>query len=151
VSALVVNGSSIYAGGFFSEYKGSGAGTVNHIAKLDKSSGALDTTFSPATNGFSLFVLELATDGTSLYVGGPFTAYKGVANSANRIAKLNLSSGAIDTTFSPVGATFNGFDQPINAFAFNGSQLFVGLTNNGTTYYKGVCCPRTGDRDQLKV
>src|SRR6185436_3468099 len=97
---------------------------VNNIVKLDDVTFVLDTTFSPSVNGFNDQVLALATSGTSLYVGGDFTAYRGVVASANRIAKLSLASGAIDTTFCPVG--LNGFDARVRTLATVAGDVYVG-------------------------
>ncbi len=134
VYALAVSGSSLYVGGYFNSYRSGEAGSANGIAKLDLTTGALDTTFSPpGANGFDDFVSALAVSGTSLYVGGYFSAYKGVANSANRIAKLDLNTGALDTTFSPPGA--NGFDHSVYALAVSGSSLYVG---GHFSAYRGV-------------
>ncbi|OFZ85158.1 MAG: hypothetical protein A2603_06300 [Bdellovibrionales bacterium RIFOXYD1_FULL_55_31] len=135
VSALAVNGTSIYVGGAFTAYKGV-AGSANRIAKLDLASGELDTTFSPpASNGFGGSVNALIVNGTFLYVGGAFTAYKGVANSANNLAKLDITSGEIDTTFSPVGVNANGFGSTVNVLAVAGTSLYVG---GAFASYKGV-------------
>ena len=139
VGALHVSGGSLYVGGAFSSYKGV-ANSANRLAKLDLTTGAIDTTFSPVgptANGFGAVnnppaVLALATSGGALYVGGDFTAYKGVASSANRLAKLDLVTGAIDTTFSPVGPTANGFDGQVSALGVSGTSLLVG--GNFTSY-----------------
>ena len=127
VSALKVAGSTLYAGGSFSAYKG-GTTSANRIAKLDLNTGALDTTFSPpAANGFNDDVQALAVAGSSLYVGGAFTDYRGVVGAANRIAKLDLTSGALDTTFSPPGANgFNNTGNIVYALAVSGTSLYVG-------------------------
>ncbi|HAR44225.1 MAG TPA: hypothetical protein DCS07_16595, partial [Bdellovibrionales bacterium] len=133
VGAVVATDNAIYVGGSFSQYQGQSA---NRIAKLTKSTCALDTTFSPeALNGFDNTVTALATTGTSLYVGGYFTAYRGVANSANRLAKLDLATGVIDTTFSPAGAATNGFNWSVNSLLISGTSLYVG---GGFTAYKGI-------------
>ena len=98
VRALVLNGSTIYAGGDFTTYRGTAA---KYVAKIDVS-GALDTTFNPTTgnNGSDNRVRALAWDGSALYIGGDFTHYRTVA--ANRLAKLD-SSGNMDTGFSGTG------------------------------------------------
>jgi len=133
VGAVVATDNAIYVGGSFSQYQGQSA---NRIAKLTKSTCALDTTFSPeALNGFDNTVTALATTGTSLYVGGYFTAYKGIANSANRLAKLDLATGVIDTAFSPAGAATNGFNWSVNSLLISGTSLYVG---GGFTAYKGI-------------
>jgi hypothetical protein len=126
VFAFAVSGTSLYVAGLFTQYGGV-ANSANHLAKLDLTSGALDTTFSPpgaGSNGFDDFVITLAVSGSSIYAGGGFSAYRGVANSAHDLAKLDLASGALDTTFSP--AAKNGFDAPVNALAVSGTSLYVG-------------------------
>ena len=133
VYALTSAGSSLYVGGAFTAYKGV-ANSARRIAKLNLTSGALDTTFSPsAANGFNGTVYALTSAGSSLYLGGAFTSYKGVAGSANRIAKLNLITGALDTTFSPPAS--NGFDGTVDALAVAGTSLYVG---GGFNSYRGV-------------
>jgi len=133
ITAIVKSGSSIYVGGYFTRYQGQPA---NYLAKLDATTCALDTNFSPPdSNGFDGAVHAIAVNGTSLYLGGAFTAYKGIANSANYLAKLDLASGEIDTGFSPAGATANGFDNSVTSLAIAGSSLYVGGT---FTAYKGV-------------
>jgi hypothetical protein len=133
VNASVVVGNSIYVGGAFSKFRGQPA---SRLAKLDATTCALDTTFSPpANNGFDNPVHALAVDGTSLYVGGEFTAYRGVANSTEYLAKLDLMTGALDTTFSPPGANKNGFDLPVHALAVAGTSLYVG---GQFSAYRGV-------------
>jgi len=115
VYALAVSGNSLYVGGRFTAYRGASA---NRIAKLDTTTGALDQVFSPsATNGFvsNLFPVEaavftLAVAGSSVFAGGQFTDYRGVADSAWAIAKLDATTGVLDTTFSPAGLGNNGFD-----------------------------------------
>ncbi|MCM2278901.1 MAG: hypothetical protein NDJ89_12570 [Oligoflexia bacterium] len=137
VQTLLLQGGSLYVGGEFSAYRGV-PDSANGLAKLDPASGAIDTAFSPvgaSANGFDYTVKALASDGAALYVGGGFNAYRGVASSANRLAKLDLATGAIDTTFSPVGAFANGFDADVNALIINGSSLYVG---GQFTDYKGV-------------
>jgi hypothetical protein len=126
-ACVAISGSSLYVGGTFSAYQGVPS-SANDLAKLDLTTGAIDTTFSPTTsataNGFNAGVASLYASGTSLYVGGAFTAYQGVAGSSNRLAKLDLVSGVLDTTFSPAAA--NGFDQSVSALGGSASLLVVG-------------------------
>jgi hypothetical protein len=133
VLAIAASGTSIYAGGSFTAYRGV-SGSASKIAKLDATTGALDTTFSPpGANGFSDTVAAVAAYGSSLYVGGYFTGYRGVAGSATRLAKLDLTSGALDTTFSPRAA--NGFDDVVLTFAFAGTSVYAG---GGFSVYRGA-------------
>ena len=134
ISSLAVSGTSLYVAGRFTRYNGQSA---NNLAKLDLSSGALDTTFSPASNGFDFFAAALAVAGNSLYVGGPFTRYRGAP--AASIAKLDLASGNLDTTFSP--AANNGFDGGVDALAVSGGSLYVGGLFSS---YRGVANSANG-------
>jgi trimeric autotransporter adhesin len=133
VNSLVSVGSSIYAGGGFHDYRGV-SNAANNLAKLDPTTGDLDTTFSspgPTANGFDATVFALASDGSSLFAGGGFTASRGVAHSANYLAKLDLPSGALDTVFSSPGPTTNGFDSYVSALATGpmpSPAIFVGGT-----------------------
>ena len=121
VDAAVVLGSSVYVGGSFEHYR---TASAKVLAKIDLTTCALDTTFSPTSdNGFDQPVHALATIGSALFVGGSFTKYRGSV-SANRIAKLDAATGALDTTFSPGGA--NGFNEPVLALAASGSTIFAG-------------------------
>jgi hypothetical protein len=125
----------VWLAGSFSAYGGE---PVGGLVKVDDVTFDVDRTFSPvAQNGFDGQVRALASSGTSLFVGGAFTAYRGVADSAHDIAKLDAKTGAIDTAFSPVGATTNGFapaGASINAILIDGSALYVGLGSSGVKY-----------------
>lgn len=143
VLTLAVAGSSVFAGGQFTDYRGV-ADSAWAIAKLDATTGALDTTFSPAgrdNNGFDCklwdtygavcsqyppAVYVIVTDGTSVFVGGSFSDYRGVGNAANNLAKLDVVTGALDTTFSPPGPTANGFDRAVNALVLGNGSLYAG-------------------------
>ena len=110
VTSLVLNstGSILYVGGTFTTYRGI-TNSARRIAKLSTSNGTIDTTFHPVSGsgGFNSRVGALALNSTetTLYVGGLFTSYRGVTNSASSIAKLSTFDGAIDTTFHPVSTT----------------------------------------------
>lgn len=125
VFASLQVGNAIYIGGDFDAYRDQ---PVGHLVKIDATTCALDLTFVPATNpGFDGSVHALAVLGTSLYVGGDFTTYRDLgADSARRIAKLDLTTGALDETFSPIGDSNNGFDGRVNALAVSGTSLYVG-------------------------
>ena len=143
VEALALDGTSLYVGGAFKNYKGVNA-SANSLAKLDATSGALDTAFGPAGqngNGFDADVLAIAVVGKSVYCGGQFNLFRNVNNSANAIAKLDTTNGAIDTTFSPPGALTNGFDNDVNVIAPLGTSLFAGgrfAAYRGSSYATSV-------------
>ncbi|MBK7892185.1 MAG: delta-60 repeat domain-containing protein [Bdellovibrionales bacterium] len=133
VSALTTDGTDVYLGGAFTTYRGA---VANRVARIS-TAGGLNVTFSPATgsNGANSTVSALAYDGTSLYVAGAFTTYRGTA--ANRVTKVTLS-GSKDTTFSPNSGA-NGADATVSAISWSAgsSRLLMG----GSFYnYRGVGC-----------
>jgi hypothetical protein len=105
------------------------------IAKLT-TSGNLDTTFTGGT-GFNGDVYVLDVDSSNnIFVGGNFQNYKGIANSARYIAKLN-QLGTIDATFQAgVGTTVtSGFSARVEDFVLKDGFLYcVGAF----TTYKNV-------------
>jgi hypothetical protein len=99
VYKFVQLGTTMYAGGTFSSVSTApgvpgGTFTRNNIVAFNPTNGQI-TSFAPNVAGE---VWALATDGTSLYVGGTFATVNGVARRG--IAKLNPSSGAVDTAFN---------------------------------------------------
>jgi uncharacterized delta-60 repeat protein len=123
--SLVSDGSGdLYAGGYFSAYKGTGR---NNILRLS-SNGIVDTTFV-AGSGFDSSVSSInpATDGSGdIYASGDFHAYNGSAS--NGMIRLN-SDGTMDTSFD-VGIDLDysdGFIHPRIIPATDGSgDVYVG-------------------------
>ena len=117
VDALVVNNGSVFVGGVAFTHVG-GASRAR-LAKISATgSGAADPAWQADTNGDG--VGGLVVNGGQLYATGHFTVIGGVAR--NCIARLSLTSGAVDPTWNP--------SFPSNAYlggmAFNGTDLFIG-------------------------
>lgn len=122
VDALAVNGSDVYAGGFFSAICGnSDCNTdniaVNHIAKWD------GTQWSALNNGVNGLVYTVAMSGNDLLVGGEFDALCGNADCttgntpAFHIAKWDSSN------WSVLG---NGVRTNVQALAVDGANVYAG-------------------------
>lgn len=156
-TVMLVVGNSLYVGGPFTHYQGRPA---HALVKLDAATCALDPQFTQAT-GFDGFVspafgnpkianvVSLATDGTSLFVGGDFSSYRG--QPAFGLAKLDLTTGNLDQTFTqPIG--FNNAVGPIVASA---DALYVyGFYSsyrgtNATKSFPLKLNTRTGDIDPV--
>jgi hypothetical protein len=129
VYALAAAGSSVYVGGGFGSYRGT---AVQNIAKIDATSGALDTTFTQPT-GFTApnsFIAALLVSGNSLYVGGEFATYR--TADAENLAKVEAVSGLLDTTFTQTpGVCDAGYGQAqcggrVASMGVVGSRLYVG-------------------------
>lgn len=106
VKALVVRGTDLYVGGYFTQ---AGGFPANGVAKWD------GTSWSALGSGVSGGVRALAFVGDDLYAGGSFTNANGV--SARRVAKWN------GTEWSPLGSGVNDF---VYALAGVGGDLYVG-------------------------
>ena len=114
----------IYAGGFFTIYRGNAR---NRIARVN-GDGSNDGAFMPGT-GFDDLVASVVAipDGSGdIYAGGRFTLYQGA--SRNRIARLD-PSGALDAGFA-VGAGFEGAGLTGNIFVDT-----IALTGSGGRLY----------------
>jgi hypothetical protein len=100
-----VNG-MLYAGGSFTTVTAAagttptGTITRNRILAFNAANGNLSTRFAPNMNGE---VWAIVASGTSLYVGGKFSAVNGLARRG--LVKLDLVTGAIDPAFN---ANLNG-------------------------------------------
>jgi len=141
VYSLLLANSSLYVGGSFTTYRGASA---NNLAKLDPTSGALDTTFTQPT-GANDTVYALAATGSQVIAGGVFSTYRGAA--ANNIAKFSLATDEPDLAFSAAAGT-NG---NVIRMALNGGTLYLGgiFTSCGklTTIYIAKVDAGTGACD----
>ncbi len=90
VRSILIHGDTIYVGGNFRVTQA--GSTRNNLAAFDLA-GDLKPTFSAEPNGT---VLALATDGTSLFVGGEFTRL----GLKKRLAALDLTTGAVKRLFA---------------------------------------------------
>jgi hypothetical protein len=100
VYKFVQVGGAMYAGGAFGSVSTApgvspgGTFTRNNLVAFNPATGVI-ASFAPNVAGE---VWALATDGTSLYVGGTFATVNGVARRG--LAKLNPVTGAVDTAFN---------------------------------------------------
>jgi hypothetical protein len=86
-----------------------------YLARLNASTGRLDTTWKPACNGA---ITKLQATDTHLFVFGSFTSIGGAAK--NKLAKLDISTGLADITWT------SGAGPSINDIAIDTSFLYVG-------------------------
>ena len=126
VYKFVQVGGTMYAGGAFSSVSTpagvSPGGTYarSNIVAFNASTGAVSS-FAPSVNGE---VWGLASDGSSLYIGGTFTSVNGVARRG--VAKLNPTTGTVDTGFNAGLASGK-----VTELALVGGRLLAGGTFPG--------------------
>jgi hypothetical protein len=136
--ATLVVGNTVYIGGTFTHAQTRAGASVTRtdLAAFDLSTGALISSFSANANGS---VRALATDGTSLYVGGLFTSIGG--RSDRYLAKVSLATGAVDPGFHT--ALGNG----VFALQATGSSVYAG-GKFASLGYLAKLDSATGVRDQ---
>ena len=95
---------NIYVGGEFSAFNG-----IPRVGLVKLSpTGVVDPAFNPGGGGVQpVFIWAMTPPDSSgnIVIGGSFTTYNGT--NARRIARLNTTTGAIDSTFNAGGAGFN--------------------------------------------
>jgi hypothetical protein len=109
-------GDTLYAGGSFSSVTKGATVARRNLLSFDVTTGAVHA-FAPKVDGV---VWALASDGTSLYVGGDFTAVNGVARRG--LAKLDLTTGAVDRNFDA------RLDGKVRDAVFISGRLIIGGT-----------------------
>ena len=145
-------GNFLYVAGQFNDVRTLSAGIVPRaylfrMFLTGPNEGKVDTTWTPNVGGP---VYHLATDGTSLFIGGNFTTVNGATR--NRLAKI--TTGNVATPFA-VDATWNPAPNgDIHALKYANSQLYVaggfssigGVVNN---YLARLSPTGTGAADPL--
>jgi len=141
VFVLLLDGTTLYAGGGFTEVNG-GAEERNGLAAFDATTG-IATAFDPGlyhqSEGEAGSANALILDGTTLYVGGYFDEVNG-GTTRNYLAAFDTGTGVV-TAFDP------DLDSSVYALVLDGTTLYAGggftEVNGGTTRI-GVAAFDTG-------
>ena len=101
-----------------------------HIAKVDLTTGDLNPVFSQnAAADERVSALAISSSGTALFMGGSFK-HIGTGSgiqSANYLAKVNLSDGSLDATFTRgENSEPSGLDGPVYALAVSSAGVYAG-------------------------
>jgi hypothetical protein len=118
VYAIEAIGSTLYVGGFFAT---AGGQPRNRIAAIDATTG-LATAWNPGVDtGPATHVHDIAVSGSTVYIGGFFTAVGG--QSRNNIAALDAAINTNNATAWNPNSTGT-----VDALAISGSILYAGGT-----------------------
>lgn len=121
VYVLAVHGEHLYVGGDFTQIDGV---AQPYLGRVSLASGALDTTWTPAPNKrVEALLIDAASE--RVYVGGKLSKMNGA--SRQRLAAVDLASGALVTAFAPA-ITYDGPETTgnVTALALDGARLYVG-------------------------
>ncbi|PWU09214.1 MAG: hypothetical protein C5B50_27820 [Verrucomicrobia bacterium] len=127
LAALLVTNGYIFAGGSFTNIGGQ---AISALARFSTSGGgAVDTSWNENLTSFSgtPSVSALAAYSSNLFVGGTFDLIGGQVRRG--LAKANSSSGAVDSTWDPIGA---------NSIGTNGFANVYSLATDSTNLYAGA-------------
>jgi hypothetical protein len=120
VTSITTAGNRVIVGGTFTQVKAAGNPTVlsrRYLFAFDRTTGMIDTGFVPVLDG-AVEALEVAADGTSVYVAGAFATVNGVSNFG--ITKLDAATGARVTAFAASTAG------KVRDIALSGDTLYLG-------------------------
>jgi PKD repeat protein len=101
VYSITQVGNMIVVGGSFTTVENPNSSTTftrNHLLAFNATTGVISTTFAPDPNG-TVYKVQAAADGSSVYVGGGFSSAGGAAH--KNLFKVDVASGTIDSSFVP--------------------------------------------------
>ena len=121
VKAFAQIGSTMYAGGSFTQVSESSGPTITrvHIFAFDVNTGAISNSFVPQLNG-KVESIQPAPGGAAVFVGGYFTTVNG--QRAKRVAKIDTSNGQLVSGFT---ANVTTGDRVMD-MSIHGNRLFLG-------------------------
>jgi hypothetical protein len=128
-------GSNLFIVGTFSGYGGYAAQGVAKLSRDTSGNWKVVQSFNSANGGTSVNTMLLI--GNDLYVGGSFTSWNGVTR--NRIAKLNATTGQLDSNFA-VGVfttgQFNGLGADVYKMVYDSEKNKIYVGGLFSTYSK---------------
>jgi hypothetical protein len=131
VSALLLAGGTLYAGGSFTRVNGTSL-QRQRLAAFDPATGTA-TSFDPDISSPGGTVSALALSGTTLYAGGDFTTVALNSATRNRLAAFSTADGSLVTSFDP------NLDGAVDGLAAAGTRIYAG----GTFAFAGADTIRT--------
>jgi PQQ enzyme repeat len=122
VSSLAVSGSTVYLGGSFLNVGGTAR---SHLAAVDGATGALSTSWAPSADDI-VKAVDVAVDGSSVYVAGSFTTIDGATH--RHVAALDPTSGAALSSFS------HGLPYAVVDMAVDANGVFIAGAGGGGNF-----------------
>jgi hypothetical protein len=128
---------SVYLGGNFTSVKDvtTTYSATPFMAKVDVSSGLVDTGFAPAPND-RVRSINVAADGSGLYIGGDFTSVAAQSNTKS-LARIDPLTGAVDPSFQPAPTNQTAYS-PVFDITSDTNRVYVAAGGSG-----GACTALT--------
>lgn len=135
VDALAATASNVFVGGLFTSVTDRfGPHSRAYVAKLDASTGDVDSGWAPTPND-RVRALAASPDGNRVFAGGDFTGVSGQPYT-NRVTSLFTvnATGQVDPAFRPGANTYYGYAE-VFVLATDGIRLYeaVGGSNGACT------------------
>ena len=102
VYSIVQVGDMVVVGGSFTEVQQTTTSPIltrNRVFAFNATTGAISDSFNPNPNN-TVYKVQAAADGTSVYVGGRFSSAYGVSM-PSRLFKADVATGTRDSAFQP--------------------------------------------------
>jgi hypothetical protein len=122
VNSLALSGNTLYAGGNFLTVNGTSRG---NLAAVDATTGTLSTSWTPSADDL-VKAVDMAADGSRVYVAGNFTTINGTAR--RHVAALDPASGAPVSTFS------HGLSYAVVDMAVDANGVFIAGAGGGGNF-----------------
>jgi len=128
---------SVYLGGNFTSVTDptNATSTTPYVASVAASTGLVNPGFAPTPNG-RVRSINVAANGSGLYIGGDFTSVGGQPNTKS-FTRINPTTGAVDPTFRPA-ANNQGSYSPVFDITSDSNQVYVAAGGSG-----GACTALT--------
>jgi PKD repeat protein len=120
VNAVARLGNRVYIGGDFTSVGGENR---SYLAAVNRTTGELDATWAPVASGI-VDAIEVAPDGSVIYVGGRFNNVNGVTR--HRVAALDPVTGTVTAWNPDAGAKVRAIAATDDLVVIGGNFLTVG-------------------------
>jgi hypothetical protein len=129
---------SVYLGGVFTQVKDptNTYSPSSYLASIDAATGLVNVGFAPTPVGGRVRTINVAANGSGLYIGGDFTSVGGQARTKS-IARIDPVTGAVDPTFQPAPTNMSGYS-PVFDIVSDSNNLYLSAAGSG-----GACTALT--------
>jgi Domain of unknown function (DUF5122) beta-propeller len=125
VRAMVLDGSKLVVGGLFNTITGV---TQHRLARLDPSTGANDTGFTPNVSGGGVLAIVRPPGSSNYVIGGAFTLINGQAHSF--LGQVSVSTGSV-LSWAPSFVCSTGVKCPVLGLAADGTSVYAAIAGPG--------------------